>query len=172
MQAVCSYTQIKAAAPEIDGRWTVLELPGTEDENGKINNVSAGSGTGCAITKLSKNPENAWKFLKWWTSDEIQLKYSNNLESLLGSLGRVSVSNTKAFESMDWDIDMKESMIRQRDNICEIPEIPGGYYTARCIDQAFWGVYEQGNVPLDMITKWGAVANTEITRKRAEYNDE
>lgn len=166
------YTQIKAAAPEIDGRWTVFELPGTEDENGKINNVSAGSGTGCAITKLSKNPENAWKFLKWWTSDEIQLKYSNNLESLLGSLGRVSVSNTKAFESMDWDIDMKESMIRQRDNICEIPEIPGGYYTARCIDQAFWGVYEQGNVPLDMITKWGAVANTEITRKRAEYNDE
>ena len=165
------YTQIKAAAPEIDGRWTVAMIPGTKKDDGTVNHSSAGSGTGCAITKLSKNPENAWKFLKWWTNADTQLKYSTNLESVLGPLGRVSVSNTAAFKGMDWDAQMFDIMLKQRNEIVEIPEIPGGYYTARGIDQAFWGVNEQGYVPLEMITKWGAVVDGEIARKRAEYID-
>mgnify|MGYP007022386782 CR=1 FL=1 len=33
----------------------MVELPGTVNEDGKVYNYSAGGGTGCAITKLSKS---------------------------------------------------------------------------------------------------------------------
>lgn len=163
------YTQLKAAAPEIEGRWTAVPIPGVVGEDGKINNSSAGSGSGCSITKLSKNPENAWKFLKWWTSASVQLKYSESLESILGPLGRVASSNIEALNNMIWDNDFIEVLNSEINKVTQIPEIPGGYYTARCIDQAFWNVVEQNKIPTDMMLEWGAVADGEISRKRQEY---
>ena len=166
------YTQLKAAAPEIDGRWIATELPGVIDENGNLCSQSAGTGTGCAITPLSKNPENAWEFLKWWTDAETQNTYSKNLESVIGPLGRLTASNLKAFASMDWDTDMLESILVQQNNTVEIPEVPGGYYTSRCLTQAFWYVVEQGASPTESLIKWGEILDNEISRKRAEYIEE
>lgn len=163
------YTQLKAAAPEIDGRWEVCLIPGTADKNGKINHISAGSGAGCAITKLSDNPDNAWKFLKWWTQDETQLKYSESLESLLGPLGRVASANVEALKKMVWDDEMLDILNNDIDTVVQIPEVPGGYYTARGIDQAFWNVVEQNENPTDMLLEWGNVVDREIKRKQLEF---
>lgn len=164
------YTQLKVAAPEIEGRWSVALVPGVKQEDGSINRLVAGSGTGCSITKLSKNPDKAWEFLKWWTSAETQLKYSENLESVLGYVGRVSTSNIEALENMSWDEEMLETMKTQLDSVVQIPELPGGYYTARGIDQAFWNVVEQNKNPTDMMLEWGEIVNREITRKQREYS--
>ncbi len=163
------YTQLKAAAPEIDGRWAVSLIPGTVGRNGEINHTSAGSGAGCAITKLSKNPDNAWKFLKWWTQTETQLKYSESLESLLGPLGRVASANIEALKNMVWDEEMIKLLDEKLDTVIQIPEIPGGYYTARGIDQAFWNVVEQNENPTDMLLEWGNVVDREIKRKQLEF---
>lgn len=164
------YTQLKAAAPEIDGRWTMMPIPGTRRSDGSLDHSSAGSGTGCAITKLSKNPENAWKFLKWWTSTETQLAYSSALESVIGPLGRIAAANQEAFKKMDWDADMLETLLLQQACTVEIPEVPGGYYTARGIDQAFWGAVEQGKRPTSTLAEWGEIVDREIARKTAEYS--
>ena len=163
------YTQLKAAAPEIDGRWSVSVIPGTLKDDGTVNHSSASWGAGCAITKLSKSPENAWEFLKWWTSAETQLEYSNTLESVLGALGRVATANNEAFSQMNWDMGMYNAILLQKENTVEIPEVPGGYYTARGIDQAFWNVIESKKNPSEMIEKWGGIVNDEIKRKKQEY---
>ena len=163
------YTELKAAAPEIDGRWIATLIPGTLREDGSVDHTSAGSGAGCAITKLSKHPEDAWKFLKWWTSADTQLKYSESLESLLGPLGRVASANIEALNRMIWDVQMLDNLNRQLDNVVQIPEVPGGYYTARGIDQVFWNVVEQNENPTDMMLKWGVVVDSEIERKRQEF---
>lgn len=165
------YTQLKATAPEIDGRWSMTLIPGTAREDGSIDHTSAGWGSGCSITKLSNNPENAWLFLKWWTSAEAQLKYSNMLESVLGPLGRVNTANIEALSQMDWDAKMYREITEQQKLTKEIIEIPGGYYTARGIDQAFWNVTEAGKDPTEMIKKWGAIVDDEIARKKAEYEN-
>ena len=144
-------------------------IPGTVQSDGTVNHCSAAWGAGCAVTKLSKNPENAWRFLKWWTSAETQLKYSGVLESVLGPLGRVSTANLEAFSKMDWDMKMYDQMVEQQKNTAEIEEIPGGYYTARGIDQAFWNVNEAGKDPTESLKKWGKVVDNEIKRKKAEY---
>lgn len=163
------YTQLKAAAPEIAGRWVATELPGVIDENGKLCRQSAGTGTGCAITQLTDNPENAWEFLKWWTDADTQNTYSKNLESVIGPLGRLTASNLKAFAAMDWDADMLDGILAQQNNTVEIPEVPGGYYTTRCLTQAFWYVVEQGASPTESLIKWGEILDNEISRKRSEY---
>ena len=164
-------TQIKATCPEIEGDWTVSTIPGTVKTDGSIDYTSSGSGSGCAITKLSKNPDNAWEFLKWWTSADTQIKYSNNLESYIGPLGRVATANVEAITDMGWNAEILPAIIDQLENTREIEEIPGGYYTARGIDQAFWNVVEQNKKPKDMLIEWGEIVNREIERKRKEYNN-
>ena len=163
-------TQIKATCPEIEGNWKVTTIPGTKRDDGTIDYTSSGSGTGCAITKLSENPELAWEFLKWWTSAETQVEYSNNLESYLGPLGRVATSNIQAIDEIGWDMEHLPVIMDQMENVSEIEEIPGGYYTARGIDQAFWNVVEQSKKPKDMLIEWGEIVNREIERKKKEYD--
>lgn len=163
------YNQLVAAAPEIEGRWEMVEIPGTQTENG-INSASVGAGTGCGITAISKNPDNAWKFLKWWTDAQTQVKFSENIESILGPLGRVATSNLKATVNLGWDEQTRNQLERVQLGVRELPEVPGGYYTFRGINQAFWGVVEQGSRPADAITKWAEVINREIKRKTAEYS--
>ena len=163
------YTQLCSMAPEIDGRWTVAPLPGVRRADGTVERCSAGTGTGCAITKLTKDPEKAWRFLQWWTSKEIQSAYPEKLTSAIGPLGRIAVANNEAFAAMDWDDTMREVLLGQQHDIAEIPEVPGGYYTSRCLTQAFWEVVEQGKPAMEAMIRWGTILDNEIARKRAEY---
>lgn len=158
------YKTIYAAAPEIAGRWSISTLPAT---NG--NYSAAGSGTGCGIIAKSQHKNAAWEFLKWWTSTSTQVRFSNNIESILGTIGRVDTANVEAFSNLDWDSNDLEVLQEQWNNVVEIPEIPGSYYVMRAIDQAYWEVMNGISHDGDAVEKWSIVANNEIKRKIAEY---
>lgn len=162
-------TQLQTAAPEIQNQWIAAELPATVREDGSTSSICAGGGTGCGITKLSENHEKAWKFLKWWTSAETQERYSANLESLLGPLGRVATSNIEAFSQLGWDDKSLDALKSQQKNTKNYEELPGGYYVNRSIEQAFWNVVEANAVPNDTMIKWGIIADNEMKRKITEY---
>ncbi len=165
-----TYMTLYSTAPEIRGRWGIAMVPGTEDENGEINYSVAGSGTGCAIIKKSSKKEQAWQFLKWWTSEETQTRYNNNLQSILGMIGRNAVSNVKAFNNLAWDKDDLAVLNDQWSQIKEVQEVPGSYDVTRSIDQAFWAVLEDDAKVKDAVTKWSKSADKEIQRKIEEYN--
>lgn len=165
-----TYMTIYSAAPEIDGRWKVANVPGTYDENGNLNQTIAGSGSACSIVKRSPNPDAAWSFLKWWVSAETQTRYNNNVESILGMLGRVGTANVEAFNSFAWDPDDLAALNAQWAQVEELPEIPGSYYMTRAIDQAFWSVINDGTNAKDAINKWSIIADKEIKRKIEEYS--
>ena len=166
-----TYFTLYSAAPEIDGRWAIANVPGTVDpETGKVNRITAGSGSGAGIVKASPRPEKAWEFLKWWTSAEIQTRYSNNVESILGLLGRVTTSNSEAFNNLGWDPEDLEALNEQWNYVQEVPEVPGSYYTTRAVDQAFWSVINDGINAKDAINKWSLIADNEIKRKIEEYS--
>ncbi len=109
-------------------------------------------------------------FLDWWTSAKTQLEYSNNCESILGVAGRVATANPDALKMMGWDKDSVNALISQWKMIKEVPEIPGSYYTARSIDQAYWNVVNNSKNPKDMIIKWAEISDREIERKRDQYD--
>ncbi len=165
-----TYMTIYSAAPEIDGRWAVANVPGTYDEEGNLNQTIAGSGSGAAIVKRSPNKDAAWNFLKWWTSAETQTRYSNNVESVIGMLGRVGTSNVEAFNNLAWDPADLVALNEQWKQVVEVPEVPGSYYLTRAVDQAFWSVINDGSNAKDAINKWSMVADQEIKRKIEEYS--
>lgn len=170
VQNYTNYIQLTMAAPEITGKWKMVPIPGFENADGTINNVQAGSGTGCGILKVSKNQKAGWEFLKWWTSAETQVAYSNNCESILGVSGRVATANPEALRQMSWDKESLENLLAQWERIQEVPEVPGSYYTARSIDQAYWNVVNNSKNAKDMMIKWAGISDTEMARKREQYN--
>lgn len=165
------YNTLKAAAPEIEGLWNVAPIPGTRRDDGSISHTSSGGGTGCVILRQSSNIERAWEFLKWWTSEDIQLAYSNNVEAALGSTGRIAVANINAFLNMSWDSTMLDQILVAWDAVQEVPEIPGSYYTARSIDHSFWNVVNAQKNPKDMLLKWSKEVDDEIAYKYSQYEN-
>lgn len=164
------YTTLNEAAPEIDGKWGIALVPGVENSDGTVNHTVAGAGTGCAILNSSENKEAAWEFLKWWTLGDTQLMYNNNVESIIGTVSRVTTSNVEAFKGMSWERSDLKILLEQRNNIKEIPEIPGSYYVTRSLDQSFWTVVNNHKSTKDTLQKWGRIADSEIKRKISEYS--
>lgn len=171
ISAYTLYTTLKVAAPEIDGLWGFAPIPGTLQEDGSVSHVSAGTGTACSILKMTKNPEAAWEFLKWWTDADTQLQYSNDVETILGPSGRVAVANKEALESLTWDDGALESLVEARSQVTEVPEYPGSYYVQRAIYQAYWNVVSNSKNTKDMMMKFGTEANNEIARKWKQYTN-
>ena len=165
------YTTLKVAAPEIDGLWGVAPVPGTIREDGTVSHISSGGGTACSILNLSKNKKNAWEFLKWWTSKDTQLSFSNEIEAILGPTGRLSVANVEALKNMSWDEGMLEPIMRAWSQVEEIPEYPGSYYVSRSVYQGFWNVINDNENPKDMLLKFAKEADYEIARKWKQYEN-
>ena len=170
IQPYTMYSVFSVAAPEIKGRWVMAEIPGFEQPDGSVDNRQVGAGTGCAILNHSDNPQNAWEFLKWWTSPDTQLRYSNNVESILGVAGRVPTATIEALMRLPWDFGNAARLEKQWAKVQELPEVPGGYFVARSIDQAFWNVVNNNQNEKQMLLKWSKIADEEIWRKRREYN--
>ena len=164
------YTTLKEAAPEIDGRWGIALVPGTQS-NGSVNHTVSGAGTGCGIISSSKNKEAAWEFLKWWTSSDTQLRYNNNVESILGAVSRTTTATLEAFKEMSWEKKDLQILLKQRENISEIPEVAGSYYVSRAVDQAFWAVINGEEAPKDSLVEWADIADNEIERKINQYSN-
>ena len=92
-----------------------------------------------------------------------------NVESYLGIAGRNPTATVDAFREMGWDSDSLEKMLEQWEKVVELPEVPGGYYVTRAIDQAYWNIVNSNENPTDMLIKWGEIVNNEIQRKRVQY---
>lgn len=169
IQPYTQYATISAAAPEIKKLWGMAPIAGFENEDGSINNVETGGGTGSVILNNSKHKDEAWEFLKWWTDTETQVSYANELESILGTAERQPTANVEALKRMSWDKSDIEMLIEQWSMVEELPETPGGYYVSRCVEQAYWSVVNSATNPKSTLLKWAKLADLEIERKRSEY---
>ena len=166
------YVLFSQAAPEITGKWGIAKAPGTMQEDGTINYTQADSGTACVIPRITKDKELAWEFLKWWTSDNIQYRYSTMVEAILGEVGRVNTANIEALKRLPWQSNDLDILLDAWSHVDALEQVPGGYYVARSIYQAFWNTVNLKENPKDMIVRWGKIADQEIERKREEYADE
>lgn len=169
IQSYTTYATLTAAAPEIADYWEMYELPGVVTDDGSIRNVTTGGGTGAVILSDSEHKEASWEFIKWWTSADVQYRYGFEVENILGSSARVATANVEALNKYSWRKSTLNNIMAQWEKVEEIPEVPGGYYVSRVLDQAFWNVTNAGENPKDMLMKWNDVAQTEITRKREQY---
>ncbi len=164
------YNTLLAAAPEIRGQWTMAPLPGMEQEDGSINRVSGASGTATSIFANAENYENCWKFVEWFSRDDIQERYATNVENIAGTGGRIMTANTNAFQNIGWSLKELEALNEQRDNLAETPEVPGGYFVIRSVDNAFRSVVDQSKNTKETFEKQYKNIEDEMQRKWEEYD--
>jgi ABC-type glycerol-3-phosphate transport system substrate-binding protein len=163
------YNQLVAVAPEIDRTWSMRHIPGTRQSDGTLNYASAANGTAGIILKKTKDKEAAWKFMQWWNSPEVQNRFVAELENELGLLGRRTPANVEAFAATNWTRAEQKVLMDQWKQVQEVPELPGGYYTSRNIDNAFRSVVFQWENPREALYYWNKQINEEIIRKRYEF---
>lgn len=164
------FNQLAVAAPEIDGLWGFAPIPGTLQEDGTISHAVNSNNTGAVIfnkvDKKTNGMDNAWTFLKWFCSTEVQVEYGTQIEGLLGQMGRYATANTEALTQLAWSTDEADTILGAMDELEEIPIIPASYSVTRNVMNAFRDVVNNNENPRDTLMSYNRDINEEITRKR------
>lgn len=168
------YNQLQVSAPDIKGLWGFSMVPGTVKEDGSIDHSVTSNGTATIMMKKTEDKVASWEFMKWWVSTDTQVQYGREMEALMGAAARYPTANTEAFEKLPWPSEDSEALKAQFEWMKGIPQVPGGYYSWRNVDNAFYRVVSSVNkqkmMPREALTEYVRYINDEITFKRIEFD--
>lgn len=164
------YNNLVVSAPDIAGLWSFAPVPGTVQEDGTVDHSTGCTGLASIIMADTEYPDECWEFLKWWNSAEVQTRYGREMESLMGSAARVPTANLEAFGNMPWPVNDHEALKEAFEWARGIPQVPGGYYSWRNINNAFYTVTTETDTasPREELTDKVIYINAEINYKRQE----
>ena len=163
------YNSLVVAAPEIDGAWEMVPIPGTAQPDGSINRATSSSGSSCMIFANTRDEDASWEFLKWWTSTDTQVMYGRELETIQGASARWPTANLDAMEQLGWTAGASRALKAQWEDVHGIPEVPGGYYVGRTVSNAIKSTINMGERAREMILDAVEDINEEILSKRKEF---
>jgi len=176
------YNQLKVFATEIEGSWAMVPVPGVAqlDENGEqiydedgnkvVNNMAISAVTASVMVKgCEENKEEAWKFMKWFTGDDCQTEYANEMVALMGPSAKYNTANIEALQRLPWTTEELERITAQFNMLASVPNYPGRYIVARYTEFAFLAAYNDREDPVEALLANIDPINKEITRKRAEF---
>ncbi len=165
------YNNLQVSAPDIDGLWGIAPVPGTVKEDGTIDRSVSSSGNSSLIMAATQEPDASWEFLKWWTSAETQTSFGYEMESLQGEAGRVATANLEAFQNLAWRASDMEALLDQFQWVKGIPQVPGGYYTWRNVNNAFYTVTTDTDIasPREELVDQIVLINEELAYKWDEF---
>lgn len=164
------YNTLMVFAPELRGEWDFTLVPGTVGDDGTINHHVPSQGSGTMIMKTAKDYEAAWEFIKWWSSSEIQLRFGQELESVMGRAARYPTANVEASRGLPWTVDEYKLLDQQRSWAVGVPNVPGAYMVGRHIDNAFRKVVYGHESPREVLLDYNRLINEEIAIKRTEFH--
>lgn len=173
-----TYNNLQVSAPDIAGLWDFTVVPGMQQEDGSILHTTGCTGLADIIMADTQYPQECWEFLKWWTSAETQTMYGREMESLMGASARVATANLEALGNLSWPIKDYKEIMTQFEQVQGIPQVPGGYYTWRNVNNAFYSVTEDSSntgrtsvaTPREELMDKVLYIDAEITYKREEFN--
>jgi ABC-type glycerol-3-phosphate transport system substrate-binding protein len=163
------YNQLSVFAPEIKGLWGFTNVPGTVKEDGTVDHTTLASGTASVILASSEYQQEAWQFLKWWTSTDIQVAYGLEIESILGTASRYNTANKEAASQLPWSSADFKAISEAWEYATALPEYPGSYILSRYVNFAFLEVVNNEADPGEELLDYVKMINEELTRKQAEF---
>ncbi|MBO5228935.1 MAG: extracellular solute-binding protein [Lachnospiraceae bacterium] len=163
------YNKLSISAPEIKGKWAMIPLPGITQADGTVNNTVACSVQGCMMMESSKNKEAAWEFMKWWTRADVQSRFGEQLEAIMGAAARYNTANIESLLRFSWTADDRKSIEKQVESLKGIRQVPGGYFTDRNIGFAKNEVINKDENAREALTEFSEAITEEITIKRKEF---
>lgn len=165
------FNNLEVSAPDIAGLWDFTIVPGTVKEDGTVDHSVGCTGLASMIMADTEDPDACWEFLKWWTSAQVQTLYDREMESLMGSAARAATANQEAFDNIPWSVDTYEALAEAFTWVKGIPQVPGGYYSWRNVNNAFYTVTTETDTasPREELMDKVLYINDEITYKRKEF---
>ncbi|MCL1806617.1 MAG: extracellular solute-binding protein [Oscillospiraceae bacterium] len=173
------YNVLQISAPDIKGLWGFTPVPAIVMEDGTLNRSVGSYGSSAIIMNATKLPDQSWEFLKWWTSAQTQTLFGREMESLMGAAARVPTANIEAFNQLPWPIADYNALSKQYETVRGIPQVPGGYFSFRNINNAFYAVVTGRSAigakedvfefPREALTDKVILINDEIDFKRKEF---
>ncbi|WP_318653394.1 extracellular solute-binding protein [Paenibacillus rhizovicinus] len=165
-----TYNQLTVFAPEIRGMWGFAPIPGTKQPDGTINRDTPSTGNGTLMMNDAKDKDSSWEFMKWWTSEETQTNFGREMEALMGASARYPTANIKALDSLPWPVADYQALKAQFEYVKGIPEVPGGYFTGRHLQNAFLKVVVENKTEArESILDYTQYIQDEIKAKRKEF---
>ncbi len=164
------YNLLVNAAPEIANAWSIALVPGVEDENGEILRYTAGGADSTVMFhSTAEREEMSWRFMKWWSSEEVQTKFGQTLQISYGDEYIWTSANLDAFSNLPWNTKDKEIIKQQALWIMEPPRVLGSYMMEREISNAFNDVVVNGKNLRSRIDDAVKVIDRETERKLEEF---
>ncbi len=166
-----TFNTLVVFAPEIKGLWDFTTIPGTLMEDGSINRSCHSNGLGTFMTKQEEEEvkQKAWKFMKWWVSADTQVRFGQEMESVMGAAARYATANTAAFKRLSWSHSQLQVLEEQSGWAVGLREVAGGYYTGRHITNAIRRVINKQEDPRETLLDYTRTINEEIEKKRLEF---
>ena len=141
---LATYNLLLNAAPELDSLWDIALFPGLEQEDGTVARWTTGGAETMAIMSQTDMPDEAWTFLKWWSSDDVQAEFGSLLQSTYGSEYIWPTANTSAFATLPLKSAHKKVIMEQMKWMTEAPWVLGTYMLERELSNAFISVIVDG----------------------------
>ena len=164
------YILLRNAAPEIAGQWGIAPVVGVEQEDGTVNNNMWAVNTASSVLEGSDMKEEAWDYLKWFMSTEIQTQYVNNMQLTFGSEFIWASANLEAFVSTTaYSQEDLQVVMEQIENCAEITLHPSYVIAQRAISDAWNAVVFDGDAPRTSLDDAITTINRDITRKLQEF---
>ena len=167
-----TYNTLMISAPEIRGLWDFTLVPGTVRKDGTIDRTCHTAGLCCMMIKTDSETvrNNAWEFMKWWVSEDAQVRFGREMESILGASARYQTANRDALRRLAWSNDRLDILEEQMSQTHGFPEIAGGYSTTRHMTNAIRRVITTKEDPRETLLNYARTINEEIRIKRREFN--
>ena len=164
------YNTLTVYATEIAGLWEFCSLPGVVDKTtGELNYESIAGVSATVMLYGCVNFLDAWQFVQWQSSADVQSNYGNKMVALIGPSAKYETANLNAIENLSWTAGEYAAINDQIHNLDSIVNYPGSYIYGRYIKFAFLDVQNNGADPVDALSSYIDAINAEITRKREEF---
>jgi ABC-type glycerol-3-phosphate transport system substrate-binding protein len=158
------------AAPELANSWEIALIPGTESEDGTINRSTCGCAESSVIFKSTDEREaQAWEFVKWWSSTEVQAEFGQTLQITYGDEYMWPTANMEAFDLLPWDTQDKAVIEEFAANVVDVARVPGTYLLEREMSNAFNDIVVNGENEQTRIDSAVKSIDREIDRKLEEF---
>ena len=167
---VSVYNTLTVFATEVKGLWEFTRIPALVRADGTLNCNSIASVGATIMLHGCKNPEAAWKFMKWQTSADVESTYGNRMVALIGPSAKYAAANLGAIRLLSWTTKERDAIEDQIRHLSSIVNYPGSYIIARYTNFAFLDVVNNDADAVDAILNYVPTINAELTRKREEFN--
>lgn len=166
-----TFNTLVVFAPEIRGLWDFTLMPGTLKEDGTIDRTCNTSVSSSIMFKQDNEiiKEKSWTFLKWWASADTQVRFGQEMESILGTSARYATANKDAFERLSWSNSQMEVLKEQWEWTKGFNEVAGGYFTGRHITNAIRKTINNNEDTRETLLDYTRTINEEIDKKRLEF---